>query len=166
MPVRSVYADPNDEVAELLVDVSQRLLAAELLLARLQPGPWVYPGQTVGGVVGPAWEHSYRNFGAGHQEMRYRREGDLVRMEGVLANDAVTITNGVSAFTVTPDYAPAAIHQIKQRTAATGGGAAAGYEMINIFPTGLVVVYATAGSGTFSNASGDYAVAIETTYAL
>lgn len=158
---RSAWGSPVDEQAAGIEAMSRRIAALEGRLTRQEPGPWYYVGQTVRGIVGPAFTNTFANV-SGHRQARFRMQAaNKVRVECVMAASGNPATNGASAWTMPSAFRPDVVVQVKARTSP----GAAGFEVVNFNPDGTVACYWTDATGTFVNATGAV-VSIQTEYYL
>ncbi len=81
-----------------LRDLERRLADAELRLARLAPTPWTEP------TLENSWIH-YNSTSGSWTRVAYRREGDVVRLRGLLRKNSDSGA-GESIFTLPSDFRP------------------------------------------------------------
>lgn len=149
---RSAWASQVDEQAATTESMLRRVAALENSLAQLQPGPWVYVGATVNGIVGPAWTSPWQNYDAStFVASRFRMEaGGEVFMEVAASTGVTGMTNGASMWTMPTAFRPTRNRHIKVRTTPA---AAPGFEMLQVASTGTLAVFCDAASGVVAGAA-------------
>lgn len=131
---RSVWSDPVDEQAALVDALSQRVIALERRLSRLEPGEWIVVGSGVG--IAPAFGSNVTNFGGGNVVARFRRElGDVIRVEGIVKTIAATGVEPVRLWVMPTGYIPSSAVQTRQRLNPDN---VAGQGYVNIGSTGAL----------------------------
>lgn len=97
---------PTDRRAAFDLRRVLRSLAARITILEPEPEPVAGGWHEVGDVGEPAFSGTWANFDGGYQTLRYRKAGDIVRVEGLVKNGVL----GTTVFVLPVGYRPIARH--------------------------------------------------------